>query len=156
MSRVRCRMHRSLLHKRPVGRRRTFQGCGGCWCLLFFQSTRRHIQATQPPERVDLFTILGGFLLRSLGLSLSSLTFEAIDPGSLVLTLNPKPGVLIGASVPGPNSHPPTPTLTSAPDFKFQTRIHAVALWEFPKIGGTLFWGPYNKDPIHIRALLGY
>ena len=19
--------------------------------------------------------------------------------------------------------------------------------WEFPKIGGTLFWGPYNKDP---------
>ena len=20
-------------------------------------------------------------------------------------------------------------------------------LWEFPKIRGTLFWGPYNKDP---------
>ena len=20
-------------------------------------------------------------------------------------------------------------------------------IWEFPKIGGTLFWGPYNKDP---------
>ena len=19
--------------------------------------------------------------------------------------------------------------------------------WEFPKFGGTLFWGPYNKDP---------
>ena len=19
--------------------------------------------------------------------------------------------------------------------------------WEFPKIRGTLFWGPYNKDP---------
>ena len=19
--------------------------------------------------------------------------------------------------------------------------------WEFPKIAGTLFWGPYNKDP---------
>ena len=19
--------------------------------------------------------------------------------------------------------------------------------WEFPKIGGTLFWGPYNKNP---------
>ena len=19
--------------------------------------------------------------------------------------------------------------------------------WEFPKIGGTLFWGPYNTDP---------
>ena len=21
------------------------------------------------------------------------------------------------------------------------------ATWEFPKIRGTLFWGPYNKDP---------
>ena len=21
------------------------------------------------------------------------------------------------------------------------------ALWEFPKIRGTLFWGPYHKDP---------
>ena len=20
-------------------------------------------------------------------------------------------------------------------------------IWEFPKIGGTLFWGPDNKDP---------
>ena len=20
-------------------------------------------------------------------------------------------------------------------------------IWEFPKITGTLFWGPYNKDP---------
>ena len=20
-------------------------------------------------------------------------------------------------------------------------------IWEFPKIRGTLFWGPYNKDP---------
>ena len=20
-------------------------------------------------------------------------------------------------------------------------------IWEFPKIGGTLFWAPYNKDP---------
>ena len=20
-------------------------------------------------------------------------------------------------------------------------------MWEFPKIRGTLFWGPYNKDP---------
>ena len=19
--------------------------------------------------------------------------------------------------------------------------------WEFPKMGGTLFWGPFNKDP---------
>ena len=23
----------------------------------------------------------------------------------------------------------------------------ALDTWEFPKIGGTLFWGPYNKDP---------
>ena len=22
---------------------------------------------------------------------------------------------------------------------------HPVLIWEFPKIGGTLFWGPYNK-----------
>ena len=22
------------------------------------------------------------------------------------------------------------------------------AIWEFPKIRGTLFWGPYNRDPI--------
>ena len=22
-----------------------------------------------------------------------------------------------------------------------------IAIREFPKIGGTLFWGPYNKDP---------
>ena len=20
-------------------------------------------------------------------------------------------------------------------------------IWEFPKVRGTLFWGPYNKDP---------
>ena len=27
--------------------------------------------------------------------------------------------------------------------------------WEFPKIGGTLFWGPYNKDPTNSGTLLG-
>ena len=21
------------------------------------------------------------------------------------------------------------------------------AIWEFPKMRGTLYWGPYNKDP---------
>ena len=26
--------------------------------------------------------------------------------------------------------------------------IRVVYTWEFPKIRGTLFWGPYNKDPI--------
>ena len=24
---------------------------------------------------------------------------------------------------------------------------HPTAEWEFPKIRGTSFWGPYNKDP---------
>ena len=23
----------------------------------------------------------------------------------------------------------------------------SVSLWEFPQVRGTLFWGPYNKDP---------
>ena len=25
--------------------------------------------------------------------------------------------------------------------------LYEYTIWEFPKIGGTLFWGPYNKDP---------
>ena len=25
--------------------------------------------------------------------------------------------------------------------------IGVLRIWEFPKLGGTLFWGPYNKDP---------
>ena len=29
------------------------------------------------------------------------------------------------------------------------------AIWEFPKIRGTLFWGPYNKDPIFWGTILG-
>ena len=28
-------------------------------------------------------------------------------------------------------------------------------IWEFPKIGGTLFWGPYNQDPTISGAKLG-
>ena len=24
---------------------------------------------------------------------------------------------------------------------------NGILIWEFPKIRGTLFWGPYNKDP---------
>ena len=28
-----------------------------------------------------------------------------------------------------------------------QNAIRPSNTWEFPKIGGTLFWGPYNKDP---------
>ena len=27
--------------------------------------------------------------------------------------------------------------------------------WEFPKIGGTLFGGPYNKDPTILGTILG-
>ena len=27
--------------------------------------------------------------------------------------------------------------------------------WEFPKIRGTLFWGPYNKDPTIWGTILG-
>ena len=26
-------------------------------------------------------------------------------------------------------------------------RLDSKSKWEFPKIRGTLFWGPYNKDP---------
>ena len=26
--------------------------------------------------------------------------------------------------------------------------LDIVSIWEFPKIGGTLFWGSYNRDPI--------
>ena len=27
--------------------------------------------------------------------------------------------------------------------------------WDFPKISGTSFWGPYNKDPTIKGAILG-
>ena len=25
--------------------------------------------------------------------------------------------------------------------------VQVLSIWEFPKIRGTVFWGPYNKDP---------
>ena len=28
-------------------------------------------------------------------------------------------------------------------------------IWELPRIRGTLFWGPYNKDPTIWGAMLG-
>ena len=28
-----------------------------------------------------------------------------------------------------------------------QVKFQSNRTWEFPKIGGTLFWGPYNRDP---------
>ena len=30
-----------------------------------------------------------------------------------------------------------------------------LSIWEFPKIRGTLFWGPYNKDPSILGTILG-
>ena len=31
----------------------------------------------------------------------------------------------------------------------------AIQRWEFPKIWGALFWGPYNKDPTILGSILG-
>ena len=31
--------------------------------------------------------------------------------------------------------------------FGFGFWLQGFGIWEFPKIRGTLFWGPYNKDP---------
>ena len=28
-------------------------------------------------------------------------------------------------------------------------------MWDFPKLRGTLFWGPYNKDPAIKGIILG-
>ena len=28
-------------------------------------------------------------------------------------------------------------------------------IWDFPKVRGTLFWGPYNKDPTISGSILG-
>ena len=28
-----------------------------------------------------------------------------------------------------------------------RNRVLGYIIWEFPKIWGTLFWGPYNEDP---------
>ena len=57
-------------------------------------------------------------------LSLSPSTFPPSLTNSLPLTRNfPAPGALA--------------SLQQIPSI----------MWEFPKIGGTLFWGPYNKNP---------
>ena len=32
---------------------------------------------------------------------------------------------------------------------------HKDEIWDFPKFGGTLFWGPYNKDPTIQGTTLG-
>ena len=31
--------------------------------------------------------------------------------------------------------------------FKALGRLEVESMWEFPKIRGTLFWGPCNQDP---------
>ena len=31
--------------------------------------------------------------------------------------------------------------------FAFPLKSSIALVWEFPKIRGTVFWGPYNKDP---------
>ena len=38
------------------------------------------------------------------------------------------------------------PRKATARHKKVILRVH-VPKWEFPKMRGTLFWGPYNKDP---------
>ena len=61
-------------------------------------------------------------------------------------------------------SIPPSPILIiKAPTVnpkKLETGIRPKSagipyIWEFPKIRGTLFWGPYNKDPIISGTILG-
>ena len=34
-------------------------------------------------------------------------------------------------------------------------KLQGVRIWEFPKIRGTLFWAPYNKDPTIWGTTLG-
>ena len=31
--------------------------------------------------------------------------------------------------------------------FRFSALVYMRPIWEFGKMRGTLFWGPYNKDP---------
>ena len=38
------------------------------------------------------------------------------------------------------------PNLENYPCTKIRVLVKGV-MWDFPKIGGTLSWGPYNKDP---------
>ena len=35
----------------------------------------------------------------------------------------------------------------ASPDRKDSNKRSSNDMWEFPKIRGTLFWDPYNKDP---------
>ena len=37
--------------------------------------------------------------------------------------------------------------LVASPSWLCRVPRPSIATWEFPKIRGTLFWGPYNKDP---------
>ena len=50
----------------------------------------------------------------------------------------------------------PTETLCEASranEVRLQAELQAI--WDFPKTRGTLFWGPYNKDPTIKGTILG-
>ena len=38
---------------------------------------------------------------------------------------------------------------------EFGARVSTVRIWEFPKIRGTRFGGPYNKDPTIEGTIFG-
>ena len=39
------------------------------------------------------------------------------------------------------------------PRFDLGFRHRLTLIWEFPKIRGTFFWGPYNKDPTIFKVI---
>ena len=38
---------------------------------------------------------------------------------------------------------------------RIESLIYSIARWEFPNIGGTLFWCPYDKGPTIQGTMLG-
>ena len=53
-------------------------------------------------------------------------------------------------------------SLTATPSLGFRVNVASLVvglrlrlIWEFPKIRGTLFWGPYHKDPTVWSTILG-
>ena len=55
-------------------------------------------------------------------------------------TLNPKHYILVLPEPPGAMNFS-----TGVPRERV-IELSSASMWEFPKIRGTLFWGPYNKD----------
>ena len=66
--------------------------------------------------------------------------FLNLDSKNPTLKINPKPN-------PKPRGR--------VPSRKIDGWAEQQLIWEFPKIRGTLFWGPYNKDPIFQGTILG-